>query len=96
MKGEVVLIIRSINKKKGKKHTDKKEKETKETREVEEERKDGKTREEKGGDGDVRVGDRHEVMVAPLKLPAKSIQGLGMKTITIFPENILVNMLIIS
>ena len=49
----------------------------------------------KGGDGDISLGDRHEVMVAPLKLPAKSIQGLGMKTITIFPENLLVNLLII-
>ena len=56
MKGEAVIIIRSINKKKGKKHTDNKKKETKEKREEEEERKDGKTREEKGGRRRCQIG----------------------------------------
>ena len=48
----------------------------------------------KRGDGDVSRCDRDEVMVALLKLPGKSIQGIGMKAITILPENLFVNLLI--
>ena len=48
MKGEVVIIIRSINKKNGKKHTDNKKKETKEKGERKKEEKTERLERKKG------------------------------------------------
>ena len=58
----------------GKKHTDNKKKETKEKRERKKEEKTERLERKKGGDGDVRMSDRNEVMETKLKLPTKLIQ----------------------
>ena len=48
-----------------------------------------------GGDSDVRMSDRNEVMVTKLKLPAKLIQGSSMEAKAVLPNNLLINLLIL-